>query len=181
MKLNKIMLAAAMTLGTISMAHAAADAGSGQINFSGSIIDAPCSIAGESLNQDVSLGAISNVLLKKDTNHSTPVDVKIKLENCEFSKEEGKSNNNVTVTFDGVQSDKNTDMLRLVGNTSDAGIEFTDTEGKVIKLGTASDKFALKSDSTLNFKAYVKATTASAPNIVPGEFTAVANFKMAYQ
>lgn len=63
MKLNKIMLAAAMAFGATSFAHAA-DQGHGKVNFIGSIIDAPCSIAPESLDQTVDLGQVSNVALK---------------------------------------------------------------------------------------------------------------------
>lgn len=67
MKLNKIMLAAVMAFGVSSLAHAA-DQGHGKVTFSGSIIDAPCSIAPESLDQTVELGAISNVALKMAVN-----------------------------------------------------------------------------------------------------------------
>lgn len=39
----------------------AADQGHGTVTFTGSIIDAPCSIAPESIDQTVNLGQISNV------------------------------------------------------------------------------------------------------------------------
>jgi len=60
MKMNKFMLAAAMTFATVSLAHAedatpgaaAGSQGSGQLSFSGSIVDAPCSIKSESTRQE---------------------------------------------------------------------------------------------------------------------------------
>lgn len=181
MKLNKIMLAAAMTFGAVSLAQAAVDQGGGQLSFSGSIIDAPCSISSESVKQDIQLGAISKVALSKTGGHSTPVDIKIKLENCDFADEEGKqAKNNVSVTFNGTAATSDATMLTLAGNASDAGIVFTDSVGNKIKLGTASPQVKLTDDATLKFAAYVQASTASGAKIVPGDFTAVANFQMAY-
>lgn len=182
MKLNKIMLAAAMTFGAVSLAHAAVDQGGGQLSFSGSIIDAPCSISSESVKQDIQLGAISKAALSKTGGHSTPVAIKIKLENCDFATgEQGKNEkNNVSVTFNGTGVAGDATMLTLAGNASNAGIVFTDSVGKKIDLGKASDAVQLNEDATLNFAAYVQASTASGAKIVPGDFTAVANFQMAY-
>lgn len=183
MKLNKIMLAAAMTLGTLSVAHAAdaVNQGGGQLSFSGSIIDSPCSISSDSVNQDIQLGAISQALLKKADGHSTPVNINIKLENCDFGAADKLTKNNVTVTFNGTGSTNDVKMLGLAGNASDAGIVFTNSIGKKIDLGAASEKVVLTEDSSLQFSAYVQANKASGAVIVPGNFTAVANFKMAYQ
>lgn len=43
MKLNKIMLATVLAFGVSSLANAA-DQGHGKVTFTGSIIDAPCSL-----------------------------------------------------------------------------------------------------------------------------------------
>lgn len=181
MKLNKIMLAAAMTFGIASLAQAA-DQGTGQLSFSGSIIDAPCSISSSTSKQDIPLGDISKVALTKKDGHSTPAQISIKLENCDFADAAtGKlAKNNVSVTFNGAASTNDPKMLGVAGNASDVGIVFTDSIGKKIDLGTASEKMVLADDSTLNFNAYVQANNAT-PNIVPGKFTAVANFQMAYE
>ncbi|MDI3440675.1 fimbrial protein [Erwinia sp. V90_4] len=175
MKLNKIMLAAAMTFGAVSLAQAASQ-GSGQINFTGSIVDAPCSIKGESIRQDINLGGISKALLAKKDGHSTPQQVNIQLENCDLTDKNG-----VTLTFSGIANDKDQSMLALAGNASDAGIVFIDSRGEKIKLGEASQPAKLAGTSaTLSFNVYVAAASAST-NIVPGDFTAVTNFELAYQ
>lgn len=185
MKMNKVMLAAAITFGAVSLAQAEdvtppsvkGSQGSGQLSFSGSIVDAPCSIKGESTKQDVNLGAISKALLAKADGHSTATQVNIKLENCELEKDK----NGVTLTFTGAANDTNETMLGLAGNASDAGIVFVDSKGEKINLGEASKPTKLVgSDSTLSFSAYVQQTKTT-PNIVPGDFTAVANFQLAYQ
>lgn len=69
MKLNKIALAAMITLVVSHFANA--DQGHGKVKFTGSIIDAPCSINPESVDQTVDLGQISNVALQNG-GKSTP-------------------------------------------------------------------------------------------------------------
>ncbi|HGM5808611.1 fimbrial protein [Serratia marcescens] len=184
MKLNKIMLAAVMALGVSSVAHAA-DQGHGKVTFSGSIIDAPCSIAPDSLDQTVELGAISNVALK-DGGKSTPRNFQIKLENCELITEtkDGKTkNNSVALTFSGAASSVNANLLGITGTAKGAGIGITDGAGNDIKLGTATGAQTLQNGAnTLSFAAYLQGTKASeAGSIVPGEFQSVADFTLAYQ
>lgn len=176
MKLNKIMLAAVMALGVSSLAHAA-DQGHGKVTFSGSIIDAPCSIAPEALDQTVELGAISNVALKNG-GKSTPRNFQIKLENCELS--EGKQN--VALTFSGATSEANANLLGITGSAKGAGIAITDGAGTNIELGTASKPQKLQNGSnTLSFSAYLQGATSSTAVITPGEFQSVADFMLAYQ
>ncbi|WP_332459523.1 fimbrial protein, partial [Serratia marcescens] len=82
MKLNKIMMAAVLAFGVASVAHAK-DQGHGTVTFKGAIIDAPCSITPETVDQTVNLGQISNVALKNG-GQSSPKNFVIKLENCEL-------------------------------------------------------------------------------------------------
>ncbi|HIE0431241.1 TPA: fimbrial protein [Serratia marcescens] len=175
MKLNKIMLAAAMALGVSSLAHAA-DQGHGKVTFSGSIIEAPCSIAPDSVDQTVALGAISNVALKNG-GKSTPRNFEIKLENCELSDKKS-----VALTFSGAQSEANDKLLGITGSAKGAGIAITDGAGTNIELGKASKPQTLQNGSnTLAFSAYLQGASASNAVITPGEFQSVADFTLAYQ
>ena len=137
MKLNKIMLAAVMAFGVSSLAHAAVkDQGHGKVTFSGSIIDAPCSIAPESIDQTVELGAISNVALK-DGGKSMPRPFQIKLENCDLTvdaNDPSKNNNKVSLTFTGSASEADSALLGITGTAKGAGIALTDGNGKNITL-----------------------------------------------
>ena len=176
MKLNKIMLAAVMALGVSSLAHAA-DQGHGKVTFSGSIIDAPCSIAPDSLDQTVELGAISNVALKNGGG-SNPRPFSIKLENCELSD----NKKSVALTFSGAKSEANDKLLGITGSAKGAGIAITDGAGANIELGTASKAQALQNGAnTLTFSAYLQGASASTAEITPGEFQSVADFTLAYQ
>ncbi len=136
MKLNKIMLAAVMAFGVSTVANAAVkDQGHGKVTFSGSIIDAPCSIAPESLDQTVELGAISNVALKSG-GKSTPRNFQIKLENCELTSKDPGKNNTVALTFSGSASDVDAKLLGITGTAKGAGIAITDGAGATIELET---------------------------------------------
>ncbi|AWO77376.1 MULTISPECIES: fimbrial protein [Serratia] len=180
MKLNKIMLAAVMALGVSSLAHAA-DQGHGKVTFSGSIIDAPCSIAPESLDQTVELGAISNVALKNG-GKSTPRNFQIKLENCELTAKDPGKNNSVALTFSGSASEADSKLLGITGTAKGAGIAITDGAGTNIELGKPSKARELQNGAnTLSFAAYLQGSSASTAVIVPGEFQSVADFTLAYQ
>ncbi|ANS43582.1 fimbrial protein [Serratia inhibens] len=174
MKLNKIMLATVLAFGVSSMAHAA-DQGQGKVTFTGSIIDAPCSIAPESVDQTVDMGQISNVALKNG-GKSMPRQFEIKLEQCDTT-----TMKTVTTTFNGDSSSANPDLLGIIGNASGASIAITDMASNLIKLGEATPPQTLNDgNNTLRFAAYLQGDGASAA-IVPGDFTAIADFKLAYQ
>ncbi len=61
MKIKSIAMATLLVLGGASAANAA-DQGHGKVTFKGAIIEAPCSIAPESIDQTIELGQISNRL-----------------------------------------------------------------------------------------------------------------------
>lgn len=175
MKLNKIMMTAVVAFGLSSTAFAA-NQGQGKVTFSGAIIDAPCSISPESVDQTVELGQVSNSLLKKG-GKSTPKAFSIDLENCEL--EEGKKK--VSLTFSGVESKNQKGMLAISGAASGASVAITDAGGNLLNLGTASATTAVNEGSTkLRFAAYLQGDGSSTA-VVPGDFTAIADFTMAYQ
>ena len=174
MKLNKIMLAAVMTLGTISMANAA-NQGNGSVTFTGSITDAPCSIEPGSLDQTVKLGDIASVQLKKG-GKSTPQDILIKLVGCDVSTAK-----NVTTTFTGAESETTPGLLAMKGSARGASIAINDVDGKLLPLGEKSKPQEVEDGQvTLRFSAYLQGDSAS-ESVTPGEFSSVADFTLAYQ
>lgn len=174
MKMNKLVLATALVLGGSAIAHAA-DQGHGKVTFTGSIIDAPCTIAPESVDQTVDLGQVSNVALK-DGGRSTPRQFEIKLEQCDTA-----TYKTVTTTFDGKSSAASPDRLGIIGTASGASVGIQDLASNPIKLGTATPQQALNDgNNTLRFSAYLQGDGQSV-DIVPGDFTAVTDFKLSYQ
>lgn len=81
------MTAAGMMCGTSAFAAdaiATTDAGGGTITFSGSVIDAPCSIVPGSQNIQVNLGQVSLKSLASASSYSSAVPVTINLTGCSF-------------------------------------------------------------------------------------------------
>jgi type 1 fimbria pilin len=180
-----VLLAIAAVGSAISVANAA-DQGHGTVNFVGSIIDAPCSISPDTIDQTVNLGQISNRALLKG-GKSTPRVFNIKLEDCDVANLTDKT---VTTTFTGTESKANPGYLAIAGTASGAAIAITSDDGNNIKLGSASPTVKVQDGkNTLRFAAYLQGNPdvknpggATVPAvIVPGEFTSVANFTLAYQ
>ncbi|RSM23111.1 fimbria A protein [Aeromonas salmonicida] len=183
MKMNNIALATvmAMGLGMASFANAA-DQGSGKVTFTGSIIDAPCSIAPGYDDQTVSLGAVSNVLLANggaNDGMSTPVSFDIELQDCVIATPGTKDK--VQVTFTGAASSFDADSLGLIGSAEGAYILMTQADSAKIKLNTpTSAQTVVNGNNTLTFGAALKGGGAGA-TIVPGSFQVPTNFVLAYQ
>lgn len=174
--MNKTYLAAAIMFGAISMAQAA-DEGHGKVTFTGSIIDSPCSISPESVDQTVDLGQISKTALQNG-GKSTPHNFTIALENCAFGTPAAK--NKVQVTFSGMESSAANGLLGITGTASGASVAITSGDGEVIKLGEPTKAQTLQDGSnTLNFAAYMQGDGA-AETITEGDFQTVADFTLAY-
>ncbi|CAN7539604.1 fimbrial protein [Pseudomonas solani] len=182
----KKLLLAAMIAGAFSGAAIAAEdggtggnvtnQGSGTVTFTGSIIDAPCSIDAESADQKVELGSISNVALQADNGAGTsrPKTFQIKLSDCSVAT--GKS---VQTTFTGQEGVDG--HLAITGQAKGAGIVLEDLNGKVLKLGTPSAAAKLQNgENQLQFSAYLQGD-GDKDAIVPGDFQAVADFRLSYQ
>ncbi|WP_075182491.1 fimbrial protein [Pantoea sp. 1.19] len=177
MNLNKTLLAAMIVLGCTSVAQAA-DQGHGKVTFKGAIIDAPCSISPDSIDQSVELGQISKVALK-DGGKSTPRNFSVALENCSFGTPATK--NKVALTFTGMESQSGNGLLGITGSASGASIAITDGSGAVIKLGQPTKEQILQDgNNSLNFAAYVQGDSGDTAVITEGEFQSVADFTLAY-
>lgn len=176
MKLTNIALATVLSLGMVSLANA--DAGSGKVNFTGKIIDAPCSIAPESLDQTKSFGQVANVALVNG-GRSEVLKFDIKLQGCDIT-----SKNKVQVTFGGPNGGAtgNTNTLLAITGAHGASIAMYDGSNQPITLGTATTvQNLLAGANTLSFSAYLQGhagTTLS--DIEEGDFTSTTNFTLAY-
>jgi type 1 fimbria pilin len=177
MKLTNIALATVLSLGMVSLANA--DAGSGKVKFEGKIIDAPCSIAPESLDQTKSFGQVANVALVNG-GKSSVLNFDIKLQGCDIS-----SKNKVEVTFagpnGGAAGDNNT-LLAITGQAKGASIAMFDGSNQPIILGTATTvQNLIAGNNTLSFSAFLQGHAGTAlGDIEEGDFTSTTNFTLAY-
>lgn len=172
---TKIIMATVIGASLLSGAAFAQDQGHGKVTFTGSIIEAPCSIDTKSEDQIVSLGEVANKVLDNG-GKSDPKAFHIDLINCDLDTEK-----NVSVTFTGAEDAGNADMLGITGSAAGAGIVLTDGSGTPIKLGTATSGQVLQDgNNTLAFSAYLQGDSASG-TVTPGSFTSVTNFTLKYE
>lgn len=184
MKLKNI--APAFMLSFLAASGAQADElQGGRVTFTGSIIDAACSIAPDTENQEVSLGSIASATLENEGT-SNPRAFQIKLENCSVATETGSGGSDtraasakaVSVTFDGVADTKNTKLLGISG-AKGAGVAITNAGGQLIELGKPTSLYSLNEGTNiLDFNGYLQGTKDA---LETGEFTAIANFTMNYE
>jgi len=180
MKTMKTVVAALMAIGFAATNANAADQGHGTVTFVGSIIDAPCSISPDSVDQTVNLGEISSVALK-DGGTSEPRPFLIKLEQCDTT-----TLKTVSATFTGAPSAGNSELLGITGTAKGASIAITNGSGEVITLGTPSPAQKLQNgNNTLAFSAYLQGdedvSETEPAVIVPGSFQSIADFTLSYQ
>jgi len=184
--MKKIILASLIS-GTMSVSAFAAGSnqGHGKITFKGEIIDAPCSISSDSIDQTVELGQISNTVLANG-GASSPKQFTIQLEDCSFPTD--GSNSKVNITFSGASAGFNPKLLGVTGLNPDAGlvgnvgIQITDTQGTPIDMAmsTTQDHQLQEGSNTLQYSAFVRGANVDVASIPLGKFEGVANFTLAY-
>ncbi|AOM41266.1 fimbrial protein [Xenorhabdus hominickii] len=179
MKLNKLAMVLGFGVALTAGAASAANQGSGTVRFTGAIIDAPCSI--KNTNIEVNMGQISSDKLQNGGRSESKL-FKIELEGCTDQAKKG-----LTTTFTGQNNYglASQGLLGIEGTAKGAAIAITNAAGKIIPMGTASDVMSLnEGNNDLNFAAYLQGVKASddkgASLVVPGNFTAIANFSLAY-
>ncbi|BBG60724.1 Fimbria A protein precursor [Providencia rustigianii] len=176
--MKKIILATLIS-GVMSSSALAVDAGSGTVTFSGSIIEAPCSIAPGEENQEVALGQVSNVTLDNGS-ESSAQPFQIKLEGCNL-----KGDNQVAVTFKGTEAGTNTGYLQITGDATGAAVKIMNGSGAQIKVNSSAKQNYVEGNNTLKFQAsliglqLVDKDSKPLP-VTPGQFQAVTNFTLAY-
>ncbi|UNU31729.1 fimbrial protein [Aeromonas hydrophila] len=155
----------------------AVDQGHGTIKFVGAIIDAPCSIAPESVDQTIQMGQVANSQLEQQKEGPLRP-FEIHLEGCSFDT--AKS---ATVTFNGIADDTEKKHLAINGFAKGAAIAMvSQLIGEEVVLGQPVKAGALvEGDNHLKFGAKLVSNLKSGDKAVAGEFTATTDFVMNYQ
>ncbi|KQW61449.1 fimbrial protein [Variovorax sp. Root411] len=189
--MQKTVFVKLATLAVAGMLSQGAFAADGTVNFTGEIVDAPCSISPNSQNLTVPLGKVSRTVFGTVTGtppvstatigkKSTPANFTIDLLGC------GATAKGATVTFSGTADLDDPSYLRLanagqvgVGAASGVAIELGDSAGTKIALGSPSGEYVLGlGDNSLKFQAaYVATKTA----VTVGPANSVAQFTVAYK
>ncbi|MEX9949311.1 fimbrial protein [Providencia rettgeri] len=182
--MKKIILATLVS-SAMSASVFAADAGKGIVTFTGSIIEAPCSIAPGDESQTIDLGQVSNVTLQSGQ-MSSAQPFEIHLQGCTLNakytdkdgKEHGFDNNLVKVTFAGTEW-LDTGLIQITGDASGAGVVLMNKSGSKIDINSSTtDRAYTSGDNILSFQAALQGQSGTA--VVPGSFSATTNFTLAY-
>jgi len=182
---KKVLLAAVMA--TIFSGSAFADdQGSGKITFKGVIIDAPCSIAPDSVDKEIDLGQVTTDVINANKK-SAPVPVDINLKNRQLDDPGDETADPVTkvdVTFTSAATDA-TDT-NLMSNTyasgaQNVGVRLLDNAEANITLGSATEVALLEGSDTqtLHFKAQME--VLSGKTATAGQVESTANYVLAYK
>ncbi|HDW7643601.1 TPA: type 1 fimbrial protein [Escherichia coli] len=172
----KSVLGMVVSFAFCSVANAAIQ-GQGQVNFKGTVIDAPCGIAPESADQSIDFGQISKAHLNAD-GISVKKNLDIKLVNCDVN--ELTNTGSVKVSFTGTSVNGQVKELGTAGDTGTA-VVVSEASGNLVSFdGTAGAATKLQEgDNTLRYSTWVKKATGG--NLKEGDFTAVANFNLTYE
>ncbi|MEY1577953.1 fimbrial protein [Providencia manganoxydans] len=189
----KKLAIAAFIFGAMSPSVFAAEGGSGEVKFNGSIITAPCSIAPGQQSQEVELGQVSNSLLEMG-GMSTPQPFSIKLEGCTLNAtyntgekdDQGNDvtatyNNTISIRFSGsewVNGSNNTGLLAITGEGRGAGVQLLTPAGTAVPVNSTTPQNFIAGDNTLRFQAALKGFQGTP--VTPGNFDAVTNFVLTY-
>lgn len=165
--LKKTLLATAATaalLGPVA-AFAAGDTGQGSITFTGSVLEAPCSIASADSNMTVELGQVSKKLLSAADKYGNSVPIEIHLTGCNFGTPTAGATNpagsKVAIKFPG-QTGTNGLIPNTLGNAQNVSIQLLQANGTSKVNFDAGDAGTQMYDGTnvLNFFARIASTAA---------------------
>ncbi|MDM5067225.1 type 1 fimbrial protein [Aeromonas salmonicida] len=175
--MKKTVISSVMMMFMFSAAAFAADQGHGVIKFVGAIIDAPCSIAPESVDQTIQMGQIANSMLENQ-GEGPLRPFEIHLEGCSIDTAK-----TATITFNGIPDDTEKKHLAINGFAKGAAIAMvSQLDGSDVVLGTPTKAMSLvQGDNHLKFGAKLVSNVKSGEKATPGEFTATSDFIMTYQ
>lgn len=194
---NKIMLTMAtagiMMCATSAFADSSSSQGGGVMEFSGSVINAPCSIKPDSQDIQVKLSDWTTKRLNAKGAHSDPVSVDINLIDCSFGLpvENIVPLSKVAVTFPGISGLPPGELQQgYIKNTAtnpaqNVVIQLLKSDGTGVDLTKSSDnlqdgdKIQLDTSSSINtlrFSAQILATDAATTGDVSAKITYKLNY-----
>ncbi|EOI1347760.1 fimbrial protein [Enterobacter hormaechei] len=180
---KKLLLATAMAV-IVSGAAFADDQGSGKIKFKGIVIDAPCSIAPDSVDKEVDLGEVTTAVINANKK-STPVPVDINLENCQLDDPADETDTPITkvdVTFTSAATDAaDTSLMSntYASGAQNVGVRLLDNAESAITEANEVELLAGSTTQTLHFKAVMEVPTGK--TATAGQVEATANYVLMYK
>ncbi|MBU9856919.1 fimbrial protein [Rahnella bonaserana] len=174
MKKNLISLA---VITTAVFWGASAMATSGQVNFTGEIVDAGCNIVNTpSSPLNVVMGQVAKSEFTGTGSTAAPTKFTLVLTNCPATVSMAK------IKFDGSSVNGDTSLLALTqesGVAQNVAIQLTDDNNTVVPLFTETKTYML-TDTQDNNLEFIARYIATSDTVNPGPANSVANFSVIY-
>lgn len=182
---KKALLAISMAT-IISGSAFASEQGSGKIKFKGVVINAPCSIAPDSVDKEVDLGEVTTAMINANKK-SAPVAVDINLQNCQLDNPADETDTPVTkVDVKFTSTATYATDTSLMSNTyadgaQNVGVRLLDDAEAKITLGSPKEVVLQTGSDTqvLHFKAQMEVPTGA--TATAGQVEATANYVLQYK
>ncbi|HHQ6576282.1 TPA: fimbrial protein [Serratia fonticola] len=153
-------------------------AADGQVNFTGEIIDAGCTVVNTPANPlEVKLGKVARSAFTQAGDTAAATGFTLQLTNCPATVD------TATVKFDGTSVNGDSSLLAL---TQDAGvatgvaIQLTDNTDAILPLATASKAYALQSGSAVNDLDFIARYISTSNTVTAGPANSMASFTINY-
>lgn len=172
-----------VTLSVCSATAAAKGQGSGTVHIGGEIVETPCGIASDSLDQTIDFGLMS---MTDATPGSQPLLIssrryfQIELVNCTLASQikPGFAYRAMNVIFDGTPDHEEPELLAITGDAKGVAIELLTDEGNRLALGkSTADYLLVDGHSRLSFSAQLKLHPDYAR---AGGFNSLVKFTLSY-
>ncbi|AHG20038.1 fimbrial protein [Chania multitudinisentens RB-25] len=172
-----------VTLSVCGTSAVAKNQGYGRVYLGGEIVETPCGIASDSLDQTIDFGLIS---IADAAPGSQPLLIssrryfQIKLVNCVLASQikPGVSYHAMNVIFDGAADNEEPELLAVTGAAKGIAIELLTDAGSRLALGSSTADYLLVDDhNVLNFSAQLKLHPGYAQ---AGEFSSLVKFTLSY-
>ncbi|CAI1983983.1 type 1 fimbrial protein [Serratia marcescens] len=157
--------------------------GHGKVSLGGEIVETPCNIAGDSLDQTVDFGLVSMSDAGRDAQPSligSRRHFAIRLVNCELASQIKPDfiYRAANLTFSGIADSQEPQWLAVHGEARGMAIELLTDAGTPIPLGsTTADYLIVAGDNTLRFGAQLRIHPDRAR---AGGFSSLAKFTLSY-
>lgn len=196
--LNKLILASAISCiagsaWAVDAPPVGSDLGHGTLHITGSVINAPCSIAPGDESIDVPLGQVANKVLESGAGYSLTQPITIHLQNCDLAEQtvpDGNGNNTVypayskvVVKFAGSSDATNAELYANSGSAKGVGIRLIDTMAGSVPLNantSSADIGLTPGDNVLQFGARLE-RIADATAVSTGTVSADVTYAMEYK
>lgn len=153
-------------------------AADGQVNFTGEIIDAGCTVVNTPANPlEVKLGKVARSAFTQAGDTAAPTGFTLQLTNCPATV------STASVKFDGTAVNGDNSVLALTqdaGVATGVGIQLSDASQTVLPLYTASTAYPLQSGSATNNLDFVARYVSTSNTVTAGPANSMASFTINY-